>query len=117
MIKSESNVGQSQSQSLFSFRSKEYNKVSNIVKSSKKASPSGHSYEYKTFGANPSLGNADSYGSNIARDKCEKKDTQSSVKVEYGDKNVAVDVSRDEALLSMMSFFTHCHQVESEKDN
>jgi hypothetical protein len=110
-------VGQSQSQSLFSFRSKEYNKVSNIVKSSKKASPSGHSYEYKTFGTNPSLGNADSYGSNIARDKSEKKDTQSSVKVEYDGKNAAVDVSRDEALLSMMSFFTHCHQVESEKDH
>lgn len=102
---------------MFSFRSKEYNKVSNIVKSSKKAIPSGHSYEYKTFGTNPSLGNAGSYGSNIGRDKSEKKDSQSPVKVEYDDKNVVADVSRDEALLSMMSFFTHCHQVESEKDN
>ena len=114
MSKSDGNVGQSQS--LFSFRSKEYNKVSNIVKNTKKASSSSHSYEYKTFGANPSIGNADAYGSSINRDKDDLKDQQLLSKVEHDNKDVVVDASRDEALLSMMSFFSHCHQVESEKD-
>lgn len=111
------------SQSSFSFRNKEYNKVSNHdFKASKEPYNSGGNYEYKTF---PSTLNSDSFSN--GKNKClDKEGLRSETHVAENsltecsssyikEKNVPQSTDHNEALLSMMNFFSHCHKVESEK--
>ena len=121
---SKSDEKKDQTQSSF-YRSKDYNKVSNYDFNFEKIPyKSGSNYDYKAM---PSMAHSEtkemendaSYHLNlnpilISSEKVFAVQNTKCVSTEKGSKDSTLD--EDEALSSMMSFFTYCHKVESEKE-
>ena len=115
-----SDGGDGQVQSSFSYKKSDYNKVSNEnfkstnnFRSDFKISPSSSKPINSNFSSVERRNSNDSNSvSTGGQDLCPSHSNSVGANM-----NVNVKVTaHDEALLSMMSFFSHCHKVENEKE-
>ena len=99
----------------------EYKKVSNNSHNYNNKNTFSGSNQHNNFPSKP-LAQVISHNKNNENNRYQQNEKNNMYKTSESDfeykneKNEAPAISHDEALLSMMSFFSHCHQVESEKE-